>query len=1596
MPKRFAQNRVVKSKFNDGAEVFRNSAAVFDDTDPYQSLQYLIDIFQSRIEKDVISMVFSECALNMDQAMDSLMLLSNEGDLKPTSEESVIKVEGENVNSTNDLQKSLTENKVSQELVEDKLNVENNINAYKSEADLSSEKTNTLSDSFSLCLLPNNLIKTVPHYQNLNNTYGNEFSVNYQRFNVPHFNSQYHFPHEVSSAIAPDWNNGKCINTDEINRVIEKIELNHQVLIILRGLPGSGKSTLAKKLKFNGVICSTDDFFYQKGKYIFDFTKLDEAHHWNQNRAREAILNGITPVIIDNTNVERWEMSPYVSMGKKYNYDTVILEPNTPWKFKARELVNRNKHHVPKEKILKMLDKYEHHVTLSSFNKISSSTCADSTTTCIADSTSAINEEYKKPCVSLEAIVHREELSTDCLSEKDFNNSHNEIAVPKLLLPKNLSTTSNETEVQCNNITGDTFENDNFIDKNSTINNLEQLKTLIQDDSEDSQSVGSKNDIEVSNQDVSSWEEITEHDDDFLWKTASSHDIVTTFQHDTLLQNGDKVSNATKIIDSGCKPVDMLQNNSDVSSKHEVETEESNYSNFYLASPVNTMTSKPEKNMLTCSENVLHGNKEHGFLKSCSSAAINFEVDTNAKDKCIIYAMPCVDDKVNVLSEKKMIVEIGSNLKDIENNHFIEADNLKHESNSMCRNFIKQKEVNKSAKSFHESFIFENTKDNDCKNNDANLLEPKFSVSSLDTKLNMIGKTFDNTQSEFNKNVSFEEKLFIENDMGFEFIPRSEFKIGSESGNISSWTKDVDYSNDSNSVMTSLNQKVPIRENKNSILQEPTKGNEEKCLLDSVNPKPQRKDRKINMIFSKNALENKSFDRNSTHKESSLKSEECKKWENDDNIEEKNVCSDVIDMKNVSSIPKPPRNLSRSVTLDKNNSAESEPKNSVLDEQSFKSVNKKHKQRNRFIKEADLYIGKDWSFPQFIQNDVLKNDISDYSTKNVSYSTCSTQTEPSDFILINKIEKNQSYSSEYCILTFSGNVWKGKEKINFNHSEQDVKHISKVMSFEKSTCTEDLVIDIDKSEKISRLQECFPKISEDDFVHLLEVCHGDESWLVNLLLDAGYKYNEFDSERRYAQCQNNFEEDELKTDLHVLKLGSKIDSIELKNSGNEALKNNGNEASSETKDISENIKTLENDSIFYENRAQNFMNSNSKTIQTLQFTLDPAFALQLEELFGPVVCEDSASACPVFEIDLEFAKLIHNKWKTYVQNGSKLNRDNVKNQSIDQGCDQRSDKKNKKYTNLSVCKRNVGEPMSLTEIMDMEYALQLYKDEKLKKDKDPVIKMKRSKFYDMFPVADPVALDEIFESNNHCLEKCFAALGEDLHGQNLKRAESAKMLDKSADEWSKTNNYKDFENNDWSSWVSTEENIKNEEETVIPKLSTISSEARKLREIAADSYIQRQNCVQKAQNYYCRGMKTAASYYAQEGSDHAYNFKRANKEAADLITKERNSSLKPFVLDLHGLYVQEAIPALEKFLRDKKLEIQRKSQSGVVKISVITGQGLHSVQGPKLRPSVVEYLKRNGYHFADINPGTLEVYLSIDGPHQANVQNEPFMMETEF
>ncbi|XP_077197956.1 NEDD4-binding protein 2-like 1 isoform X2 [Paroedura picta] len=123
---------------------------------------------------------------------------------------------------------------------------------------------------------------------------------------------------------------------------------------------------IAQQLKHefpSAVIFSTDDYFFRDGTYRFDSDFLEDAHKWNQKRARKAMKNGKSPVVIDNTNIHAWEMKPYVIMAVENNYEVIFQEPDTHWKFNVRELARHNSHGVPREKIQRMKEQYEHDVT---------------------------------------------------------------------------------------------------------------------------------------------------------------------------------------------------------------------------------------------------------------------------------------------------------------------------------------------------------------------------------------------------------------------------------------------------------------------------------------------------------------------------------------------------------------------------------------------------------------------------------------------------------------------------------------------------------------------------------------------------------------------------------------------------------------------------------------------------------------------------------------------------------------------------------------------------------------------------------------------------------------------------------------------------------------------------------------------------------------------------------------------------------------------------------------------------------------------------------------------------------------------------------
>ena len=151
------------------------------------------------------------------------------------------------------------------------------------------------------------------------------------------------------------------------------------MLIIMRGWQGSGKSTLVKQFvtSFRNItIYSTDEYWIREnGEYLWDSSRLGEAHQWNENRAKQWFEEHSDEdvLIIDNTNITLESLMPYVEMAQRRGH--VAWQSIAPDAMKTRELFDsakiedailllvkhwqRNLHGVPLSTIMLNFERWE-------------------------------------------------------------------------------------------------------------------------------------------------------------------------------------------------------------------------------------------------------------------------------------------------------------------------------------------------------------------------------------------------------------------------------------------------------------------------------------------------------------------------------------------------------------------------------------------------------------------------------------------------------------------------------------------------------------------------------------------------------------------------------------------------------------------------------------------------------------------------------------------------------------------------------------------------------------------------------------------------------------------------------------------------------------------------------------------------------------------------------------------------------------------------------------------------------------------------------------------------------------------------------------
>ena len=143
-----------------------------------------------------------------------------------------------------------------------------------------------------------------------------------------------------------------------------------QQLFVMRGIPGAGKSTMAKSLMGDGIIHSTDDVIEATGDYraFFarliesgDFSDLSRMHSKNLSNAIKSMKDGITPVVVDNTNIKANEAKAYVVAALEMGLDdnNIQIHDLGTRGLTAEQLAESNTHGVPLDKIQMMMQSHK-------------------------------------------------------------------------------------------------------------------------------------------------------------------------------------------------------------------------------------------------------------------------------------------------------------------------------------------------------------------------------------------------------------------------------------------------------------------------------------------------------------------------------------------------------------------------------------------------------------------------------------------------------------------------------------------------------------------------------------------------------------------------------------------------------------------------------------------------------------------------------------------------------------------------------------------------------------------------------------------------------------------------------------------------------------------------------------------------------------------------------------------------------------------------------------------------------------------------------------------------------------------------------------
>ncbi|NXG00943.1 N4BP2 protein, partial [Sakesphorus luctuosus] len=1329
----------------------------------------------------------------------------------------------------------------------------------------------------------------------------------------------------------------------------KKMRLIGQVLVLLRGVPGSGKSYLARNLLEDnpgGIILSTDDYFYKDGQYHYDPDCLGEAHDWNRKRAKEAFEMGVSPIIIDNTNIQAWEMKPYVTLAQQFKYKVMFREPDTWWKFKPKELERRNIHGVSKEKIKRMLERYERCLSVSSILESS-----------VPDKPDAADWS-EDPC---QEESHRKgEAHSDVKEEPPFASHMEPLELPEA--GKTSPGTSSTLESSCD---PEHFQQEEKeVEDNSVQHNSEN--SIVQDDLDVCLSECIEKELPLEKK-----EEMGEKVEKNTETEMDGVDVITTEE-------------AVKLNTEG---VEEHSDNNVVSVQTAVEQ-----SGKICMKPKSTQTSntvEPGNSAFDTS-----GNPE--LLNFLGDWPVEQTMGQRVKRSRRLDKSSLKSDKEGETPSQQH-PEIGEGQVGLPETCTVEKGHEEENLASGCSSVSLDKvtlelpmvgywPVSASLEQRQQrSRRMRKTDQSDEGRN----TEVDTNINALEA-LDVLHGTPVNTAEQPDT-----ESFHLHQDE----IVASE-RVGEEKSQQNKRTK-----KHHRLALTFTNNSLPHPKEEDHLSNLAAEEKQDTCLCGQKSSYSQTEPQDFALLWR---LEKKMlFPETAKVLHGRLDGFKPKHIDNASDSQEKIPYRVTYDKSTF---------VEESELTNIDESEELDMLCRLFESVSFEALKDLYERCNKDIDWATgLLLDSNEKLCKAVdpecfhvrEAEAVVTDLdftaSTNCDENLKDSEQMAQILGTGGISGASQDKTSSLSTAESraakAAVTSADVSDSLTATSLNGAEERKDAVDAAPRTDTSSSAAGVELSISGEQAVesgSLVEETInkPSVSQLDasFCTPMTLPHGPNTTSANLKF-------ELNKESDVNPSESNAEDSKVTASLLDMDCASLVSLRSETEMDKETKESSGEMCGKEVETPSWSAAKAKRQSPTPASHA-------AFSIDCLELTLPPELALQLKEIFGPVGIDAGSLTVEdcVVHIDLNLAKVIHEKWKESIlkrqrrDESCKLSAEGpTVIQQIDTGdsemllsqnADSKIQKKKMSWASGTSNDMQMKKPatsdvfpfmdhwnaqiqkVSLRQIISEEIAMQERQDMNRVPSmarKDCAAKLKEKQLFEMFPTINQSFLMDIFRDNNYSLEQTEQFLNCVLEADPVKTVIAQESVQQN-------------EIVSPCSAKNREKKAKKSKEEDDPLSEMFQDfEYPQYDDLRAEAFChqqKRQECLKKAGEAYRMGMKPVAAFYAHQGRLHEQKMKEANHAAAVQIFERVNTSLLPMnVLDLHGLHVDEAVNQLSRVLQEKSEEHQQ--AGGKPYLIVITGRGNHSQGGvARIRPAAIRYLTTHSFRFTEIKPGCLKVMLN--------------------